>query len=144
MEVGGGEGGDVFERDAAQRGQALGGVDDQRGLVLLSAVRDGGEEWRVRLDQDAVGGRKGRNLAQAGGPGVGQVAGEREIEAEVERTPRLLDSAGEAVQDSGWNRAAILRVPVRVQQLQQTPPMRRRGRISLWPRAWPALMCGSG
>ena len=141
MEVGGGEGGDLFERNSAQFGQRGCGVSDQRRLVLLTAVRDGGEKWCVRLDQNAVGGRKGCNLAQAGGPGVGQVAGEREIKAEVERAPRLLDRAGKAVQDARRNFAAILWVPVRVQQLQQILPC--VGCAELLPGLWRGQLRGA-
>ena len=81
VEVGGGEGGEFFGGDAAEGGEGCGGVGDEGGFVALAAVGDGGEEWGVGLDEDAVGGGVGGGFADGGGFGVGEVAGEGEVEA---------------------------------------------------------------
>jgi len=77
-------------------------MDHQCRLVALATVWNGREERRVGLHQDAVDRSKGRNLSQAGGLGIGQVAGKGEMESKVERAVGLLQRAGEAVQDAGW------------------------------------------
>ena len=74
---------------------------DMGGLVALAAERDGSEEGSVGLDQDAVGGVRCGRPADGDGPGVGEVAGEGEVEAEVEGVLCLGLVAGEAVHDAG-------------------------------------------
>ena len=122
MEVGCGECGDLFRGNSAQPSEALRGVDHQGRLVLPAAVRNGREERRIGFDQNAVGGSRHCNLAQADGLGIGEVAGEGEIEAEVERVAGLLDGSGEAVQDTGGDSVPRLGVPVGLDQFQHVFP----------------------
>ncbi len=72
-----------------RRGNRLRGVDDPGRLVPLAAVRHRREVRAVGLDQQPIGGRRGRR-SPAASPAFGKRddAGEREVEAEVERAPR--------------------------------------------------------
>ena len=51
-----GLGGYGFEGSATEFGQERSGVGDEGGFILLSAMRDGGEEGAVGLYEDAIGG----------------------------------------------------------------------------------------
>ncbi len=75
-------------------------MGDEGGLVSLAAVGDGGEEWGVGFDEDAVGGGLGGGFADGGGFGVGEVAGEGEVEAGGDGEAGLFGGAGEAVHDA--------------------------------------------
>src|ERR1039458_8551606 len=101
LKVGGGLSGKVGGGDAAEFGEGGGGVGDEGGLVALAAEGNGGEEGGVGLDQDAVGGSKGGGLADGLGGGVGEVAGEGEVEAERERAAGFVDAPRGAGHDGG-------------------------------------------
>ncbi len=72
-------------------------MGDEGGLVALAAQRDGCEEGSVGFDQDAVGGSVGGCVADGLGPGVGEVAGEGEVEAGGDGAFGLFNGAREAV-----------------------------------------------
>ena len=79
-------------------------MGDVGGLVALAAVGDGGEEGSVGFDEDAVGRGEGGGFADALRLRVGEVSGEGEVEAEVQRAAGVFDVAGEAVHDPGQAR----------------------------------------
>ena len=98
-------------------------MGDERGLVALAAEGNGGEEGRVGLDQDAVGGREGGGLADRFGGRIGEVAGEGKIETQIQRPASLVDAAGEAVHDAGWGvGAARVRLPVFGEEGEEVVP----------------------
>src|ERR1039458_3381495 len=122
LKVGGGLSGKVGGGDAAEFGEGGGGVGDEGGLVALAAEGNGGEEGGVGLDQDAVGGSKGGGLADGLGGGVGEVAGEGEVEAERERAAGFVDAPGEAVHDAGRRGVTRVRLPVLGEQGEEFFP----------------------
>ena len=91
---------------------------DQGGLVALAAIGGGREPGRVGFDQDAVERQAGGHVAQGLRLGVGEVAGKGDEEAEVERAPRLLPPAAEAVHDAAQAGVA----PVVVQNQEEIVP----------------------
>ena len=75
-------------------------VGDAGGLVRLAAVGDGGEEGRVGLNEEAIERDDGGGLADLGCGGIGEIAGEGDIEVELEGAPGLGGGAGEAMHDA--------------------------------------------
>ena len=119
VEVGGGEGGDLVDGDSAEVGEGGGGVGDEGGLIGLAAVGDRREEGSVGLDQDAAGGGGDGDLADGLGGGVGEVAGEGEMEAERERAGGLVQMPEKQcmMPDGGW---PLGRRPVRVSRASRS------------------------
>ena len=112
MEVLRGLQGEGLGGEGAEVGEEGGGVDDEGGLVLLAAVGDGGEEGGVGLDHDAVWRGGDGGLTDGFGAGVGEVAGEGEVEAGGEGLGGLGGGAGEAVHHAG----EVVRGPVGVDE----------------------------
>ena len=67
------------------------------GFVAFAAMRHGGEEGRVGLDQQAVAGDEADRRAQGVGVAEGDDARDREEQAQVEVAPGVVGIAGEAV-----------------------------------------------
>ena len=86
--------------DAAQLGHEGGRERHVGGLVALSAVRRGGQVRTVRLHHEAVFGNEAGDLGKRPRVLVGDGAGQRDEEAEVEAAPGDLHVAGEAVHDA--------------------------------------------
>ena len=98
-------GGDFFGCRTLSSPASAGGLGHQGRLVALAAIGRGSEPGRVGFDQDAVEGHAGGHVAERLRLGIGKIAGKGEEEAQVERAPRLLPSAAEAVHDAaqaGW------------------------------------------
>ncbi len=74
---------------------------DEGGLVSLAAAGMRSKEGGVGFDEDAVRRSALCDLLEDGALGVGEVAGEGEIEASREGALRLVCVAGEAVHDAG-------------------------------------------
>src|SRR5690348_15065511 len=74
------------------------GIDDERGLAFLAAVRDGREEWRIRLDQHLVRRQPFGSRLQLHRVLEGHYPGQRHVKAEVETLARELGRTGEAVE----------------------------------------------
>ena len=68
-----------------------------RRLVALAAVRHGCQKRRVGFDQQAVVGDEGGDVPQLPGLRKRDDAGERDEEPQIQRPPRLVDRAAEAV-----------------------------------------------
>src|ERR1700679_2108437 len=89
---------DFFGRYSSQLANLPCRLDDKRRFVALAAVWHRREIWRIRLNEDAVERSHRRGFANILRLGIGDVAGKRQHEAEIERLARVLDRAGEAVQ----------------------------------------------
>src|SRR5439155_1673924 len=77
------------------------------GLVAPAAVRHRGQVRRVGLDQQAVAGHGADRGAQRVGVLEGDDAGHGDVEAEVQVAPRVVASAGEAVDDAAHRCGAL-------------------------------------
>src|ERR1043165_2217918 len=99
----------LFRLDAAKVCREGRRLDDEGRLVSPSAKGHGREVWAVGLDEQAFGRHCARNLAQVLGLLEGDVAGERDHEAEFERRLGQRRPAAEAVHDAA--RAGFLQLP---------------------------------
>ena len=92
---------DLVERDAADLGQHLGGLDHIGRLVALAAVTAGREIGRVGLDQDAVGRQRTPRWRAASSEFLKVTMPVNEIEApSATRAAGEVGPAGKAVQHS--------------------------------------------
>ena len=87
-------------------------------LVALAAMGRGSQPGGVGLHQKPVQRQPRGHVAQRLGLGIGQISGKRDQKAQVQRAPRLLPSAAEAVHDA----AQSGRPPVRLQNLEEIVP----------------------
>ena len=118
VEILGGARADLFGGQVAELADLAGDFGNKRGFVTLAAMRDGREVGRVGLDQHAVEGDDLRGVANGLRLGKRDVAGEGNHEAEIECAARMIDAAGEAVEDAA-ERAGT---PVRGDHLEAVVP----------------------
>src|SRR5262245_16124812 len=93
--------GNRLQRDAADFGQDLGGLDHISRLIALSPIRTGGEIGRIRLDQEAVRRQALRDRTRFVRPLESYDPGKRDEETERNRAAREIVAAREAMQDRG-------------------------------------------
>ena len=87
-------------------------------LIALAPERSWSEPGRVSLHQYAIEGDACSDIAQGLRLGVGEVAGERDEKAEIERAPRLLPTPAETMHYA----AKAGRCPVFFQHLKKVVP----------------------
>ncbi len=92
--------GDLLRGDGEEAGEGLGGTGDEGRFVAFAAVGCGGEPGGIGLDKDAVEGELRGDVAQGLGLGVGEVAGEGDEKAAVERAAGLFIARAEAMHDA--------------------------------------------
>jgi len=91
---------DLFRGDLKQVTKGHGDLFDPGGLVALTPIGDGREEWAVRFDEQTVGRHQGGDFAQGLIAWEGDVTGEGNEEADVEGAAGMVPVAGEAVEDA--------------------------------------------
>ncbi len=89
--------GDFFGRDVVQFRKGLRGLRDKSRFIALSPERNRRQPGRVRLNEDAIKGRAGCDIAQGLRLGVGQIPRKRNQKAEIKRTARLFPTSAETV-----------------------------------------------
>src|ERR1039458_4267873 len=142
-EVCGGCIGDFIWCDIEETRQDLSRLRYERRLIALAALGSGGEPWRIRFNEDTVERHAGGNIAERLRLGIGEIAGERDQEAKVQRAASLFPTTAKAVHDpakSGWPPMFIQNhkeiVPgvsglVSASAMDQDRPLARRGNLKL-------------
>ena len=100
VEVFQGEGADGFRGERAKLGEVARGFDNVGWLIAFAPVGDGSEVGTIGFEKEAVERDHGGSVLNVGGLGVGEVSGEGEDEAEIERGASLGEVSGEAVHDA--------------------------------------------
>jgi hypothetical protein len=86
-----------FGREAVQFREGFCRLGDKCGLISLAARRIRREPGRVGFNQDAVCGHFCGDIAERLSLGVGEIAGKRYEEAEIERALSLLPTSSETM-----------------------------------------------
>src|SRR5690349_4971245 len=91
---------EFFQTDAAKLGQECGSIRYVGRFVTLAAKWNRREKRRVGFHQDPIGWRVLGDFANGLCRRIGEVPGEGDVEAHIERAASLVEITGEAVHDA--------------------------------------------
>src|SRR5262249_24411161 len=93
---------DFLRLPPVQRRQTPRRLDHPRRLISPSAKRHRRQVGAISLNQQAIKRKLPGNVAQVFSLLEGQIAGKRDVETQVERLARHLQTAAETMHDGGW------------------------------------------